>query len=118
MIIWGGNWGGRYAIGQSVDGVGDGYSDCGGDCDDADAAIHPGAVDLPGDARDEDCSGAPACDPLADWRSHGQFVRCVTSECGRLVATGLVSRDVCDGILRDASQLVGRDVKQPSESAR
>jgi choline-sulfatase len=30
----------------------------GGDCDDGDARVHPGAVDVPGDGVDQDCSGA------------------------------------------------------------
>jgi choline-sulfatase len=40
----------------------DGYSALfgGGDCDDLDPSIHPGAVDLPGDGIDRDCSGAHA----------------------------------------------------------
>jgi hypothetical protein len=32
----------------------------GGDCDDGDARVHPGAVDLPGDGIDQDCDGADA----------------------------------------------------------
>ncbi|MDY0060984.1 MAG: sulfatase [Myxococcota bacterium] len=41
----------------------------GGDCDDGDPRVHPGAVDPPGDARDQDCLGGdpPAAlleDPL------------------------------------------------------
>ena len=43
-----------------VDADGDGYGDtaCGGlDCDDADAAINPGALEICDNAADEDCSG-------------------------------------------------------------
>ncbi|MFJ1288599.1 putative metal-binding motif-containing protein, partial [Acinetobacter baumannii] len=32
----------------------------GGDCDDADPSVHPGAYDVPGNGRDENCSGADA----------------------------------------------------------
>jgi Putative metal-binding motif len=31
-----------------------------GDCDDSDASINPGAIDLPGDGIDQDCSGSNA----------------------------------------------------------
>ena len=44
------------AIDESTDEDGDGYSTCDGDCDDADAAIHPGATEVCND-RDDDCSG-------------------------------------------------------------
>jgi hypothetical protein len=52
MIVWGG-WndislssGGRYALGQSVDDDGDGYTECAGDCNDANASIQPGAAEV------------------------------------------------------------------------
>ena len=47
---------------RSTDRDGDGYSALlgGGDCDDRDARVFPGAHDVPGNGVDEDCSGADA----------------------------------------------------------
>lgn len=41
----------------------------GGDCEDADPAVNPGAEELPGDERDQDCDGAELC--LADADGDG-----------------------------------------------
>ena len=35
----------------------DSYTACGTDCDDSDAATHPGAREVCGDRRDQDCDG-------------------------------------------------------------
>jgi MYXO-CTERM domain-containing protein len=37
-----------------------------GDCDDADAATHPGAPELPGDGKDQSCDGSEDCYSNAD----------------------------------------------------
>jgi arylsulfatase A-like enzyme len=50
---------------QALDFDHDGYAGLlgGGDCDDSDPTIHPGAIDLPGDGIDEDCDGHDAVVP-------------------------------------------------------
>ncbi|HVT09808.1 MAG TPA: sulfatase, partial [Polyangia bacterium] len=54
-------------VGQALlDGDGDGYARAlgGGDCDDGDPDVHPGASDLPGDGIDADCDGQDASSGL------------------------------------------------------
>jgi hypothetical protein len=51
--------GGEIPVDQDRDGIGR----CGGDCDDTDRAIRPGAREICGDLVDQDCSGVPDDDP-------------------------------------------------------
>ena len=63
MLVWGGggsgllvNTGGRLHMTPDSDQDGDGFTRCGGDCNDTQAAIHPGAIDVC-DSIDNDCDG-------------------------------------------------------------
>jgi N-acetylneuraminic acid mutarotase len=58
MFVWGtstSNVGWSYAIDQSLDVDGDGISSCLGDCNDADPAMLPGAIEIC-DRKDNDCN--------------------------------------------------------------
>jgi len=68
MILWGaGGFGARYVAFNDSDEDGDGFSICGGDCDDSDPAANPGSVETC-DGKDNDCDtatdngGAALCD--------------------------------------------------------
>lgn len=54
------------SVERSADGDGDGYAPIlfGKDCDDADPQVHPGALEIPDNEVDEDCSGAD----VAAWK--------------------------------------------------
>jgi hypothetical protein len=72
MVLWGGYYGarsgGRYAFGHGSDDDGDGSTECDGDCDDAQPAIHPGASEVC-DGRDNDCDAATDEDGDGDGAS-------------------------------------------------
>jgi len=92
---------------------GDGFTECTGDCNDGSALVNPGAPELPGDRRDENCDGELSCDPYLPWKNRGQFVRCVTQACEALVTGGLVSEERCEQIVSRAARF--RFVAPPEE---
>ena len=78
---------------DEADADGDGYMICDGDCDDTNPDINPDAVELPGNTTDENCDGSlGTCDPFAEWKNHGQHVRCVVHEARILVRQGSITQ--------------------------
>lgn len=107
------------ACGVCLDEDEDGFGDPGSplcpagdvaDCDDTNASVSPAATELPGNVTDENCDGSLGeCDPFAEWRNHGQFVRCVAHEVNDLRDAGLISDEEGDDLVSTAA---GSDVGQ------
>lgn len=90
---------------DEVDADGDDYMICDGDCSDADAYVNPDAYELPGNAIDENCDGSlGACDPNAEWKNHGQYVRCVAHETDALIEAGILTQEEGDELISSAAQ--------------
>ncbi|RMF85416.1 MAG: PASTA domain-containing protein, partial [Nitrospirae bacterium] len=82
-----------------LDGDGDGYTPNQGDCNDADAAIHPGAPDPPGDGVDQNCDGADGVLTLSRLQVAPAAATLRAGETAQLQATALFS----DGTSRDVT---------------
>lgn len=96
----------------------DGWTACGGDCDDTDPAIHPGAVERPDNSTDDDCDdeeGEPPDDPDADLDGDGVSISdgdCLDTD--PLIAPGLEEQpnqidDDCDGFIDEGTELYDDD---------
>jgi len=124
MVVWGGithpgisGTGARYIVVNTSDDDGDGYKVCDGDCDDANPAVHPGAVEVcngiddncdgqvdeGGNALCDDhdvctediCQGAEGCvNRLLDHDGDG--VCDATDQCPATILTPTVVIDTCD----------------------
>jgi len=75
VTVWDDGDGDGHGAGESRTGCGLEGAASGGDCDDADAEVYPGAAEVCGNARDDDCDGgAGACLPSGSQPLQGVVI--------------------------------------------
>jgi N-acetylneuraminic acid mutarotase len=109
MIVRGGyggghlKTGGRYFLGASVDDDGDGYSECQGDCNDANAAVYPGAPETC-DGLKNDCNSPGPGMPQSEADTDADGVRVCQADCNDSDSTVFPGApQLCDGKNNDCS---------------
>ena len=68
---------------------GPGEAPLSGDCDDADATVHPGQIEVPADGIDQDCDGLESCYPDDDLDGFGTDTPTAASEVLTCLAPGV-----------------------------
>src|SRR3989344_4730292 len=91
-----------YAIAAFSDIDNDGYSD--NDCDDENASINPGAIEIPGNDIDENCNDEIICDSTAEWKNQGDFVSCVTHVANELYKNKNITNNEKNNLVKLAAQ--------------
>jgi MYXO-CTERM domain-containing protein len=96
----------------------DGWTSCGGDCDDTNPGVHPGAVERPDNSIDDDCDGEegePPDDSTADLDGDGISISegdCLDSDPtiypGAEELPNQIDDD-CDGFIDDGTELYDDD---------
>jgi MYXO-CTERM domain-containing protein len=96
----------------------DGWTVCGGDCDDTDPGVYPGAVERPDNSTDDDCDdeeGEAPDDPEADLDGDGVTISegdCLDTD--PTIAPGMDETpnqidDDCDGFIDEGTELYDDD---------